>query len=261
MEIQTYKKVKNLQSFVQEQLKLYIVESNLECGDLLPTEKELSIKLGVSRTAIRESLKVLETLGIIETKHGVGRFVKDFNYDSILENLPYNLKLDTNAFRDILEVRLCLESWFIAKDINKYTSSDINELKELLGNMKEQIRDNVEEEKLVSMHSKFHTLLYKNSQNKLLIDLIRMFSTIQRNLVLKHRYKTKDRFQFVKLHNMIVKAIEAKDPYLVQKMLRKHFAEAIKWVQDNSKEEKNIDILKGFWFKRIENTIGESIVK
>jgi len=76
MEIQTYKKVINLQSFVQEQLKLYIVESNLKCGDLLPTEKELSIKLGVSRTAIRESLKVLETLGIIETKHGVGRFVK-----------------------------------------------------------------------------------------------------------------------------------------------------------------------------------------
>jgi len=135
-----------------------------------------------------------------------------------------------------------LESWFIAKDINKYTSSDINKLKELLENMKEQIRDNVEEEKLVSMHSKFHTLLYKNSQNKLLIDLIRMFSTIQRNLVLKHRYKTKDRFQFVKLH-------------------KNHFAEAIKWIQENSKEEKNIDIVKGFCFKRIENTIGDSIVK
>jgi len=250
MEIQSYKEVKSLQSFVQEQLKLYIIESNLKYGDLLPTEKELSRKLGVSRTAIREALKVIETLGIIETKHGVGRFVRNFNYEAILKNLPYNLKLDINAFRDIFEVRLCLESWFIAKDINKYTSSDINELKELLDNMEEQIRSNVEEEHLVSMHSTFHTLLYKNSQNKLLIDLIRMFSTIQRNLVLKHRYKTKDRLQFVKLHLMIIKAIEAKDSYLAQKMLREHFAEAIKWIRDNTKNGSGLDIGNGFWFKK-----------
>ncbi len=259
MEIKSYKNVTSLQSFVQEQLKLYIIESNLKYGDLLPTEQELSRKLGVSRTAIREALKVLETLGVIETKHGVGRFVRDFNYEAILKNLPYNLKLDIDKFKEIFEVRFCLECWFIAKDINKYSTTDINELKKVLNDMEEQIRNNVEEKDLVDIHSTFHTLLFKRAQNDLLIDLIRIFSTIQRNLAILHRYKTKDRFNFVKLHHMIIKAIEAKDSYLAQKMLREHFAEAIKWIQDNTKEGRDVDIGDGFWFKKLEHKTGDKV--
>jgi DNA-binding FadR family transcriptional regulator len=251
MVMHSYKEVKSLQSFVQEQLKLYIIESDLKYGDLLPTEKELSEKLGVSRTAIREALKVLETLGIIETKHGVGRFVRDFNYEAILKNLPYNLKLNLDKFKEVFEVRYCLECWFIAKDIDNYTSSDIEELKSILNNMELKIRNNVAEKELVDIHSNFHTLLYKNSKNVLLIDLIRIFSTIQRNLVILHRYKTKDRLSFVQLHRMILDAIEAKDPLLAQKMLRKHFSEAIKWIKDNTKNGKEIDIGNGFWFKKV----------
>ncbi len=247
MGIQSFKQLKSLQNFVQEQLKLYIVESNLRKGDLLPTEKELSQSLGVSRTAIREALKVLEAFGLIETRHGVGRFVNNFNYDVILKSLPYSLKLDINTFKDIFEVRYCLECCFIAADINKYKPSDIKELKEILDNIELKIRNNVEEKDLVDLHSTFHTQLYKKSQNKLLIDLIKIFSTIQRNLVILHRYKTKDRVEFVRLHRLIVKAIEEKDHVLVQKSLHEHFAEAIKWISDNSKNGINLDIYNGHW--------------
>lgn len=247
MEIKSFKQLKSLQDFVQEQLKLYIIESNLKEGDLLPTEKELSQRLGVSRTAIREALKVLETLGLIETRHGVGRFVSNFNYDAILKGLPYGLKLDINKFREILEVRYCLECWFIARDIDKYESSNIKELTEILDNIETQIRNNIEEKKLIDLHTNFHTLLYKRSQNNLLIDLIKIFSTIQRNLVILHRYKTKDRLDFVHLHRLIVKAIEAKDSNLAQRRLREHFSEAMKWISDNLKGKFDLDIYNGFW--------------
>lgn len=247
MEIKSFKQIKSLQDFVQEQLQLYIVESNLKEGDLLPTEKELSQKLGVSRTAIREALKVLETLGLIETRHGVGRFVGSFSYDPILRNLPYSLKLDINKFKEVFEIRYCLECWFIARDIYKYNASDIKELSKVLDNIEAQIKNDVEEKDLIDLHTNFHTLLYKRSQNNLLIDLIKIFSTIQRNLVILHRYKTGDRLEFVHLHRMIVKAIEAKDSALAQRSLREHFSEAMKWINDNLKDQFDLDIYNGFW--------------
>ena len=224
-------KTQDLQGLIQEQLKIYIIENNMKSGDPFPTEYELSEKLGVSRTAIREALKRLETLGIIEVKPGVGRFVREFNFEVILNGLPYNLKMDMKSFREVLEVRFCLESQFIAKDINKFTKENIAELREILKKLEFQVLNNFEEKELVETHSQFHCALYKNSDNSLLINLIKIFSTIQRNLTLMHRYKTKDRNLFIQQHQLLLEAIEKKDPNLAQKRLQEHFAEARAWIE------------------------------
>jgi DNA-binding FadR family transcriptional regulator len=224
-------KIQNLQELIQEQLKLYIVENNMKSGDPFPTEYELAKKLGISRTAIREALKGLETLGVIEVRTGVGRFIREFNYEAILNGLPYNLKMDIKNFREVLEVRFCLESWFIAKNINKFTKENIAEFKEILKKLEFQVHNNFEEKELVETHSQFHCALYKNSDNSLLINLIKIFSTIQRKLTLMHRYKTKDRNLFICQHQLLLEAIEKKDPNLAQRKLEEHFAEARAWVE------------------------------
>lgn len=69
-------KTQNLQQLVQKEIKRYIINSDLKSGSSIPTEKVFAEKLGISRTAIREGLKSLETLGIIEVKHGIGRFIR-----------------------------------------------------------------------------------------------------------------------------------------------------------------------------------------
>ncbi len=230
-------KTQDLQGLIHEQLKLYIVENGMKSGDPFPTEYELAEKLGISRTAIREALKRLETLGIIEVRPGVGRFVREFNFEAILKGLPYNLEMDIRNFREVLEVRFCLESWFIAKDINKFTKENITELKEILKKLEFQVLNDFEEKELVETHSQFHCALYKNSDNSLLIDLIKIFSTIQRNLTLLHRYKTKDRNLFIHQHKLLLEAIEKKNPNLAQKRLEEHFAEARAWAESHKGEK------------------------
>ena len=224
-------KTQDLQELIQEQLKLYIIENGMKSGDPFPAEYELAEKLGISRTAIREALKRLEALGIIEVRQGVGRFIREFNFEAILKGLPYNLEMDIRNFREVLEVRFCLESWFIAKDINKFTKENIAEFKEILKKLEFQVLNNFEEKELVETHSQFHCALYKNSGNFLLINLIKTFSTIQRNLTLIHRYKTKDRNLFIQQHQLLLEAIEKKDPNLAKKRLEEHFAEARAWVE------------------------------
>jgi len=230
-------KTQNLQGLIQEQLKLYIAENEMKSGDPFPTEYELAKKLGISRTAIREALKKLETLGIIEVKPGVGRFIRQFNFEVILKGLPYNLEMDIKNFQEVLEVRYCLESWFIAKDINKFTKENIDEFKEILKKLEFQVLNNFEEHELVETHSQFHCALYKNSDNSLLINLINIFSTIQRNLTLLHRYKTKDRNLFIRQHKLLLEAIEKRNPRLAQKKLKEHFAEAMAWTESHKGEK------------------------
>ena len=230
-------KTQDLQGLIQEQLKLYIIENEMKSGDPFPTEYELAERLGISRTAIREALKRLETLGIIEVRPGVGRFIREFNFEVILKSLHYNLEMDVKNFQDILEVRFCLESWFITKDINKFTKENIAESKEILKKLEFQVVNNFEEKELVETHSQFHCTLYKNTDNSLLINLIKIFSTIQRNLTLLHRYKTKNRDLFIRQHKLLLEAIEKRDSHLAQKRLEEHFAEAMVWVESHKGEK------------------------
>lgn len=225
-------KIQNLQELIKEQLKLYIIENNMKSGDPFPTEYELVKELGISRTAVREALKRLEALGIIEVRPGVGRFVREFNFEAILNGLPYNLEMDIKNFGEVLEVRSCLESWFIAKDINKFAPENIAELKKILHKLEFQSFNNFEEKELVETHSQFHCTLYKNTENSLLINLIKIFSTMQRNLTLIHRYETKDRNLFIMQHQLLLEAIEKKDPNLAQRRLEEHFAEAKAWIKN-----------------------------
>jgi len=230
-------KTQDLQGLIQEQLKLYIIENEMKSGDPFPTEYELAKRLGISRTAIREALKRLETLGIIEVRPGVGRFIREFNFEVILKGLPYNLEMDLKNFQEVLEVRFCLESWFIAKDINKFTKENIAQSKEILKKLEFQVLNNFEEKELVETHSRFHCTLYKNSNNSLLINLIKIFSTIQRNLTLLHRYKIKNRDLFIRQHKLLLEAIEKRDSRLAQKRLEEHFAEAMAWAESHKGEK------------------------
>jgi len=154
-------KTQDLQQLIQEQLKLYIVKNDMRSGDLFPTEYELTKELGISRTAVREALKRLEALGIIEVRPGVGRFVREFNFEVILDGLPYNLEMDIKNFGEVLEVRFCLESYFIAEDINKFTLESIAELKQILHKLEFQSFNNFEEKEIVETHSQFLLLSKK----------------------------------------------------------------------------------------------------
>lgn len=220
-----------LQRLVIENLKSYIVESRLRPGDSLPTEKELSDALGVSRTVVREALKSLETLGVIEARHGVGRFLKEFDVEVFLEQFSYDLALNVRDFRDILHVRIALEAHFLAQCIPLYTAEELAVSEGLLQALEERIekRPSVSEEELIPLHTEFHLSLYRGLDNALLLGLIRIFSRLQTGLSRARRLMTQDRGEFVALHRKLLDAIKKKDIALAHACLMEHFKEAVAW--------------------------------
>ena len=78
-------------ALIEARIKEYILENQLQPGDKLPTEEQLATQLQVGRSAIRETFRRLEALGIVESHQGYGRVVRDFNFDPILNGLSYGL--------------------------------------------------------------------------------------------------------------------------------------------------------------------------
>ncbi|KRG14018.1 hypothetical protein ACA29_06520 [Lederbergia galactosidilytica] len=81
------KRKPTLSEIVIERIKTHIAEHQYQSGDQLPSEKEMIQMLGVSRTAVREALKSLQSQGIIEIRPGVGLFVTEVHLQNYLKNI------------------------------------------------------------------------------------------------------------------------------------------------------------------------------
>jgi GntR family transcriptional repressor for pyruvate dehydrogenase complex len=108
MQFEPVQKSKLYQDVVK-QIQNMIKQGYLKPGDRLPPERKLSKKLEVSRTAIREALKVLEIMGSIEIKPGEGTFIKETKIEDLLKPFKSAITLKKKLLLDILEVRDVIE--------------------------------------------------------------------------------------------------------------------------------------------------------
>lgn len=221
---------------VQESLRAYIDESGLQAGAALPPESELASQLGVSRNSLREGIKALESVGVLETRRGVGVFVKAFSFEPLLDNLAYGLGSALRQIEEVLEIRRTLEVGLIGKSLEKITSEDIEELRQVVARMRVHAERNeafVEEDRL------FHQLLFRCQENETLVRLIEVFWLAF--------YKASD---FVNLentdpmatwhdHEAIVDAVEARNLEEVRNRLDSHYEGIARVIEHNKSNTSN----------------------
>ena len=202
-------------------LRKYILDNEMTTGDKLPSETELSNTLHISRASIREGMKSLESMGIIRTLHGKGRYIRDFNYDQMIESMTYNLQVHFKDFQEVVQVRSVLESYFLLEAYKQMTEEDFGELDGLVDQMEEDVRKGVSYSELAQTHTAFHKSLYRHINNRLLDSLISMFATFQR-LYSSRRH---DNEKLIKDHRDLVEALRKGDEERIRENLRTHFSD------------------------------------
>ncbi|MBQ7645155.1 MAG: FadR family transcriptional regulator [Spirochaetales bacterium] len=202
-------------------LRKYILDNEMTTGDKLPSETELSNTLHISRASIREGMKSLESMGIIRTLHGKGRYIRDFNYDQMIESMTYNLQVHFKDFMEVVQVRSVLESYFLLEAYKQMTEEDFAELDGLVDQMEEDVRKGVSYSELAQTHTAFHKSLYRHINNRLLDSLISMFATFQR-LYSSRRH---DNEKLIKDHRDLVEALRKGDEERIRENLRTHFSD------------------------------------
>jgi DNA-binding FadR family transcriptional regulator len=203
----------------QAELKNYIREHNLAAGDRLPPEGDLAVLFGVSRGAIREATRSLQTLGVITAQHGNGLYVAEFSFRPILEQLPYGLAHGSTPFSEILQAREALEMGLMPSVAALATEEDLQRCAGFV-----QLMEQLESEGKSALDADrdFHLSLYASLNNALVNNLIEIFWELYRRLDGKVRALEGD-LHHAPLHAAIVEALRAGDADLAMLRMREHF--------------------------------------
>ncbi|HVB96428.1 MAG TPA: FadR/GntR family transcriptional regulator [Chloroflexota bacterium] len=161
---------------IQERIKRHIIEARLTPGDPLPTEAELARLLGVGRNSLREAVKALQTLGIVEIRHGHGMFVGNLSLDHLTEGLAMRILVEFNrdlhTVREMLELRDLLETAMVCRLAGHLTPEQQIELEACVADMEDRAARG---ETIAAADRSFHDALYRPLNNALILQLLNVF--------------------------------------------------------------------------------------
>ncbi|HVK91587.1 MAG TPA: FadR/GntR family transcriptional regulator [Mycoplana sp.] len=218
--IKPLKRAPLLHVSVQESLRAYIEDNRLDPGAPLPPEGELAHQLGVSRNSVREGIKALESVGVLESRRGIGVFVKAFSFEPLLENLAYGLGSTLKQIEEVITIRRTLEVGLIDRTLELISADDIRELRETCDKMKERAARG---ESFPNEDRNFHQLLFRCQGNQVLLRLIEVFWLAFYKASDFVNLDNADPMQTWRDHAAIVDAVEARDLAAAKDRLDKHY--------------------------------------
>lgn len=142
---------------------------DLKPGDKIPTEVELMESLGVGRNSVREAIKMLSAMGVLEVKRGSGTFVATKVSPAIFNPLIFSLIIEPKSNEDLYELRVMYDGMVLMIAIDKATNEDIIAIEEVLNKAKDllQKRQGTIEE-FVQLDVDFHLEILKATHNPLI---------------------------------------------------------------------------------------------
>ncbi|OEV02425.1 FadR/GntR family transcriptional regulator [Streptomyces oceani] len=203
-----------LREEVTEGIKQYILQNRLRPGDSLPTESALCEALGASRSSVREAVKKLHALDIVEVRHGHGTFVGRLSLSALVESLTFrgllSPKDDFQVLSDLVDARELFERGMVERMTEDFDPEYLTGLDLLVEEMHEQTEKGTN--RLVSADRAFHTLLVEPMGNELIGQLSRAFWDVY-SIVAPHlnMITAEDEAATLAAHHRIVTALAERD--------------------------------------------------
>lgn len=156
---------------VMAQIEQRILAGELAAGDHLPNERDLSVALGVSRPSLRESLRVLEALGIVDIRRGGegGAVLVATPGPGFVNLLKLQLALGQFSSNDVLETRIALETWCCREAALRRTDDDLDALAAILDQMDDP---EINTSDFNRLDSEFHVRIAESTGNNLTAHLM-----------------------------------------------------------------------------------------
>ena len=159
-----------------DQIKQLILTRQLRPGDPLPTEAELCETLDVSRSSVREAIRTLSTLDIVDVRHGHGTYVGKMSLAPMVEALVFRGVLapdgSIDALREVVEVRLALDLAMTDRVVEGLRGADTSDLEAMVAEMNDRASRG---ETFLEADRAFHTTLFEATGNLLASQLVGAF--------------------------------------------------------------------------------------
>jgi GntR family transcriptional regulator, transcriptional repressor for pyruvate dehydrogenase complex len=206
-----------------EQIQTLILGNEYKPGDRLPSERALAEHFHISRHSLREALRILDVMGLIEIKVGDGIYVKQVDFLPYIESLNLSIRsrlpLERDSFVKLWRARRILETGMVDLAARQVNESFLKSLWWCIGEMQKNIEN---QDAFVSAGIRFHRLIAEMAQNEILILIWDMLANLIRKSQSKIYGIPWSPKKALSAHKKIFLALKAKDPRKAVEAMKQH---------------------------------------
>ena len=218
---------------IVDQLLSLIREKKLRSGDKLPPERELAVMMDVSRPSLREALRVLSVMGVVQLRHGSGIYVTALEPARLVEHLDFVFSLDDSTYLQLFETRKALEPPICALAAHRITEQELAQLEECLSRSRLGLADY---EAYLQADLDLHEIIANAARN----PLLQRFMSSLRSLGKASRKRTATLpgvvEQTIQDHQSIIQALREHQPEAAHQAMLVH----LEHVEQHLKQEPDI---------------------
>ena len=210
---------------VIEQIMNLIKNDKLKPGDKLPPERELAEKFSISRGSLREAFRVLESKGLIKSKPGGGRFIREIKKDAFIDTENIILSLEKSSILELLEAREIFEVKIVEFAAERATAEEVKVIEEVFSRVSEEVRTEdkeAEDDKKTESDTEFHLAIASASHNFVFVNVIKLHLDLLRDTREKTQQIPGRREGRWREHQAILQAIKEHDSKKAGEAMLKH---------------------------------------
>lgn len=214
---------KSLVAEITGRLMEYLLSGEIKPGERLPAERQLSESLGVGRSALREALKALNVLGLVDVRRGDGTYLKEADSPLLPQVIEWGLLLGEKRTMDLMEARQEIEVVLARLAAARRDEEAMRDLRGLLERME---GSGLDPERFVEADVAFHLRLAQSAENIVLRDMLSSIQALLRtwiSTVIRSEESTEVSYME---HVPIFEAVEQGDPEAAASAMRKHMENA-----------------------------------
>jgi GntR family transcriptional repressor for pyruvate dehydrogenase complex len=206
-----------------ESIRNMMINGTLSAGGKLPPERELAEMFNVSRVPVREALKVLEYLGVIQNIRGDGMYLQNIDVASLIDKIDFAIETSGDTIQELFEVREALETKAAKLAAIRRTEKDIMEISKTITEMEQKIQAGQD---VMETSHRFHSAVIKAAKNKVLYSVyeyLNEFLRASKEVTMRHAGRPKKSLEF---HKMILERIIEQDAEGATNCMLEHLLEA-----------------------------------
>ncbi|SFR10616.1 FadR/GntR family transcriptional regulator [Desulfoscipio geothermicus] len=213
------------------QIRELLADGKLKAGDKLPPERELANMFNVSRTSVREAIRTLSAMGLVEIKKGYGVFMKEANLDSVISNVADALILSKEEMKQLFEIRKVLETQAAAWAALRASEDEIEELETIISEVKSSKKRKLDLALAREYDERFHGAIIKASHNVVLVKIMSGLFDVLDKVRTKTAIVPGRAAQSINDHEAIAKAIAERDAPKAMQAMYEHIESVEKTIE------------------------------
>ncbi len=201
-------KKKRVAEEVADRIRTLILDGTFPQGQPLPSERVLTERFGVSRGSIRDAFRTLETIGLIETRHGRGTFPRELTVDRLVAPLASMMTFQHDLQDELLDVRRMFEPAVARVAATRATDEDFADLQRILDAQHRKLKKG---QSAIVEDTEFHAALARSTRNRVIVSLMATLNDLlveSRKLTLRQKGRPA---KSVEGHEAVVAALRRRD--------------------------------------------------